>query len=125
MADKVLVLDGKGNIDVQSNAQDMVHNNALIEKLRKTKAIVTDEDSQQEDPESKESVTPQQTPKTITQPKEVKKLERQKGDLGLYRFYFFSSGIWKYLAWMLMAAINMLWSQMPCMKPIPTVLTLS
>jgi hypothetical protein len=118
LADQVLVLDGKGSLNVQSNAKDLVSDKALMEKLRQSKAIITDDDSQGEDPVSGEVATPQE-PKAPTQPNDVKKLDRQRGDLGLYRFYILSSGLWKYLAWMLMAAINMLWSQMPCMALIP------
>jgi hypothetical protein len=122
LANTVLVLDGKGNLDVRSNAEDVANNNVLIEELRKTKAIVTDEDSQKESPESGGNATPQDKPKATAQLDDVKKLERQRGDLGLYRFYFFSSGIWQYVIWMFMAAINMLWSQMPCMTHIPAYL---
>lgn len=125
MADKVLMLDGKGNLDVRSNTQDVANNNFLIEELRKTKAIVTHDDSQQEGLVPSEDVTPQVTPKATTKLSDAKNIKRQRGDLGLYRFYFFSSGIWTYLAWMLMAAINMLWGQMPCIThPHPALLIL-
>ncbi|KAH6657974.1 putative ABC multidrug transporter [Truncatella angustata] len=113
LATNVLVLDGKGNVDVRSNAQYMANDNVLIEELRKTKAIVTDDDSNQGISVSSKNSLPQEKPNATLQPNDTKKLERQRGDLGLYRFYFFSSGIWHYLIWMLMAAINMLWSQMP------------
>jgi len=113
------MLDGKGNLEVRSNAQDIANNNVLIGELRKIKAIVTDEILQQQSSGSSESAAPQEKPKAVTQLKDLKKLERQRGDLGLYRFYFFSSGIWQYLVWIFMAAINMLWSQMPCITHIP------
>ncbi|KAH8198816.1 hypothetical protein TruAng_007039 [Truncatella angustata] len=119
LATNVLVLDGKGNVDVRSNAQYMANDNVLIEELRKTKAIVTDDDSNQGISVSSKNSLPQEKPNATLQPNDTKKLERQRGDLGLYRFYFFSSGIWHYLIWMLMAAINMLWSQMPCITPVP------
>lgn len=110
------MLDGKGNVDVRSDAQDVANDKVLIDELRKTKAIVTDDDSQEDGQVSGESATPpQETPKATTQPSnDAKKLERQRGDIGLYRFYFLSSGIWQYIVWIIMAAINMLWSQMPC-----------
>ncbi|KAI1878317.1 uncharacterized protein JN550_000499 [Neoarthrinium moseri] len=115
LANNVVVLDGKGNLDVRSNAQDMTDNDALIDHLRKTEALVTDEESHHERSVSSEALAPkpQETPKATTKVDDAKNVERQRGDLGLYRFYFFSSGIWQYLTWMLMAAINMLWSQMP------------
>ena len=72
-----------------------------------------DDDSQQEGSTSNEKTKLQEKAKVAIQMKDVKKLERQRGDIGLYRFYFFSSGIWQYIVWMFMAAINMLWSQMP------------
>lgn len=121
LANNVLVLDGKGNVNIRSDAQDMANDSVLIEELRKTKAIVTDDNSQEDVQVSGESVTPpQETPKATTQPpNDPKKLERQRGDIGLYRFYFFSSGVWQYVVWIVMAAINMLWSQMPCTPYTP------
>jgi hypothetical protein len=119
LANNIFVLDGRGNLHVRFNVQDVANNNVLIEVLRKSKAIVTDSDSKQETLVTGESATPQEKPKSTSQLDDTKKLERQRGDLGLYRFYFFSSGIWQYLVWMLMAAINMLWSQMPCTTPRP------
>lgn len=115
MADIVVMLDGKGSVDARSNTKDMANNEILIEELRRTKAIVTNDDGHQNGSVSSESGTKQSGPKATTEARDPNKLERQRGDLGLYRFYFFSSGIWYYVAWMLMGAINMLWSQMPCM----------
>lgn len=123
MADHILVLDGKGSVEVRRTEHDANENNTLIEELRKTDAIVEGDDSKDDNPISNQDATPKTTPKVTIKVNNAKKVERQRGDLGLYKFYFLSSGIWNYITWMFMAAINMLWAQMP-RKYEPLVLLL-
>ena len=114
IADKVVILDGHGNITTRDATQDTTSRVALIKELWQAHGVLGENDELQQDGGAKETTSDSKEKTEPNLTKDAKNRERQRGDLGLYRFYFFSSGIWNYLSWLAMVAISMLWGQMPC-----------
>lgn len=113
-ADKILTVDENGSISEMTVPAGTIASPNLVEELRRIKVADPDDNAASENASEEASDRPV-TKDEKSKKADDKSLERQRGDLSLYHFYFKSTGIGLYVLWMFSVALACLWFQFPCM----------
>jgi hypothetical protein len=117
-ADKVITLDGKGSLGERDNAPALADQQSLGDGSRAKKPSSDKGDSETATSKLSEDVARPSTNPGYPQLSKSPRDERQRGDFGLYRFYFTSIAMWQYVAWGFLVAIAVTWNQMPGKLPV-------